>query len=69
MLAALKACLFGTALARFCSLWIVLVAAGAVFGTSLSGWDPEAGSVLSRIEGEATFPKMRQITAYMEVTF
>ena len=42
MLAALKACLFGTALARFCSLWIFLVAAGAVFGTALSGWDPEA---------------------------
>jgi hypothetical protein len=42
MLAALKACLFGTALARFCSLWILLVATGAVFGTALSGWDPGA---------------------------
>lgn len=37
--------------------------------TDYTGWDPEAGSVLSRIEREYTFPKMRQITAYMEVTF
>ncbi len=37
--------------------------------TDYKGWDPEAGSVLSRIEGEGTYPKMRQITAYMEITF
>ena len=42
MLAALRACLFGSPLARFCSLWIALVIAGAVFGTTFSGWDPEA---------------------------
>ncbi|MEK9501064.1 SusC/RagA family TonB-linked outer membrane protein [Gaopeijia maritima] len=37
--------------------------------TDFGGWDPEAGSVLSRIEGEGTYPKMRQLTAYMEITF
>jgi oligopeptide transport system permease protein len=42
MLVALRECLFGSTLARFCSLWIGLTAAGALFGTALSGWDPEA---------------------------
>ncbi len=42
MLAALKEVLFGSALARFCSLWILLVLAGAFVGGSLSGWDPES---------------------------
>ncbi len=42
MLGALKTALLGTALARFCSLWILLIAAGAAVGTTLSGWDPEA---------------------------
>jgi len=37
--------------------------------TDYTGWDPEAGSVLHRLEGEGTFPKMRQITGYMEITF
>lgn len=34
--------LTGSHLARFCSLWILLVLAGAAFGPSFSGWDPEA---------------------------
>ena len=42
MLAALKETLFGSALAWFCSLWIILVLLGALFGTTLSSWDPEA---------------------------
>ena len=42
MLLALQECLFGSTLARFCSLWIALTVAGAIFGTTLSGWDPEA---------------------------
>ncbi|TNF84906.1 MAG: ABC transporter permease [Gammaproteobacteria bacterium] len=42
MLGALKETLFGSALARFCSVWIILVLFGAMFGTTLSGWDPEA---------------------------
>ncbi len=42
MLTALSRALFGSALARVCSLWIVLVVAGALCGAALSGWDPEA---------------------------
>jgi oligopeptide transport system permease protein len=42
MRSALQASLFGSTLARFCSVWIMLVLAGALFGTALSGWDPEA---------------------------
>jgi oligopeptide transport system permease protein len=42
MLAALKEALVGTTLAQFCSVWIVLVLAGAALGTTLSGWDPES---------------------------
>ena len=34
--------LLGSPLARFCSLWIAAVLAGALFGVQLSGWDPEA---------------------------
>jgi len=37
--------------------------------TDYRGWDPEAGSVLQRYESPYTYPKMRQITAYMEVAF
>jgi TonB-linked SusC/RagA family outer membrane protein len=46
-----------------------LIVRNAFTWTDYTGWDPEAGSVLHRVEGEATFPKMRQITAYMEITF
>ncbi len=46
-----------------------LIMRNAYTWTDFGGWDPEAGSVLSRIEGEGTYPKMRQITAYMEITF
>lgn len=42
MLAALREALFGSGVARFCSLWILLVLAGALLGAGLSGWDPEA---------------------------
>jgi hypothetical protein len=37
--------------------------------TGYKGWDPESGSVLERYEGASSYPKMRQITAYMEITF
>jgi oligopeptide transport system permease protein len=33
--------LTGSRLARFCSLWILLVVTGAGFGADLSSWDPE----------------------------
>lgn len=42
MLGAFRQALFGTLLARCLSGWICLVVAGALFGTALSGWDPEA---------------------------
>ena len=34
--------LLGSHLSRFCSLWILLVVAGALFGAGWSGWDPES---------------------------
>jgi oligopeptide transport system permease protein len=37
-----RTALTGTFLARFCTLWILLVITGACFGPSWSGWDPEA---------------------------
>lgn len=38
----LRAALTGSTLAKFCTGWVVLVLAGALFGVQLSGWDPEA---------------------------
>jgi TonB-linked SusC/RagA family outer membrane protein len=46
-----------------------VIVRNALTFTDYQGWDPEAGSPLSRIEGESTYPKMRQITAYLEFTF
>ncbi len=40
--AVLRETLLGTALARFCTLWIAVVLAGALLGVPLSGWDPSA---------------------------
>lgn len=34
--------LFGSALARLCSGWLILITLGALFGPSLIPWDPEA---------------------------
>lgn len=42
MLRALKEALLGSVLARLCSFWIILVLAGAFFGATFSGWDPQA---------------------------
>ena len=38
---ALRAATTGSLLARVCSGWLLLVLAGALFGTTISGWDPE----------------------------
>jgi hypothetical protein len=46
-----------------------LIMRNAYTWTDFKGWDPEAGSVLNRIENEGVFPKMRQITGYVEITF
>jgi hypothetical protein len=46
-----------------------LIVRNAYTWTDFKGWDPEAGSVLNRIENEGVFPKMRQITGYVEITF
>ena len=37
-----KTTLIGSRLARFCSLWLSFMVVGAIFGVSISGWDPEA---------------------------
>ena len=37
--------------------------------TGYTGFDPEAGSVMQRFEGINSYPKMRQLTGYMEITF
>jgi oligopeptide transport system permease protein len=34
--------LFGSALARICSTWLILITFGALFGPGLIPWDPEA---------------------------
>lgn len=38
----LKTVLFGSTLARICSVWVIGVIIGATFGARLSGWDAEA---------------------------